>query len=173
MAPRHYPFTPDEDANRLLATSGTALLIGLCLEQQVRSEKAMVGPYVLRQRLGHLDAGKIASMPAKKLDAVFRAKPAIHRFPGMMAKRVRDLCRRIADEYRGDGARVWARVTSAEELYRRLRDLPGFGDAKAASGVRILATCGKRQLAGWERLGSDEDMPWIYKDGKRVGSESD
>lgn len=167
MPPRHYPFTPDEDANRLLASSGTALLIGLCLEQQVRSEKAMAGPSVLRQRLGHLDAGKIASMPAKKLDAVFRAKPAIHRFPGMMATRVRNLCAAIAQEYGGDGARLWARVPTAEEIYRRLRALPGFGDAKAASGVRILATYGMRRLEGWQRFSSDGDMPWIFKDGKR------
>lgn len=168
MPKPNYPFTPNEDANSLLAESGTALLIGLCLEQQVRSEKAMVGPYELRQRLGHLDAAKIAKMPLAKLAAKFRAKPALHRYPGMMAKRVRDLCGQIAAEYGGDGARVWERVMSAAELYRRLCDLPGFGDAKAAAGVRLLATFGKRSLEGWRRYGSDEDMPWVFKSGKRV-----
>jgi uncharacterized HhH-GPD family protein len=168
MAKPSFPFTPNEDANKLLAENGTALLIGLCLEQQVRSYKAMAGPYVLRERLGYLDARKIAATPDKKLDEVFRATPAIHRFPGMMAKRVKSLCARIAEEYAGDGARVWARVTSAAELHRRLCGLPGFGDAKAASGVRMLATFGRRALRGWQRYSSDEDMPWLFKNGERV-----
>jgi uncharacterized HhH-GPD family protein len=168
MAKTTYPFTPSDAANDLLAKSGTALLIGLCLEQQVRSEKAMSGPYHLRERLGHLDARKIASMTDAKIEAVFRAKPALHRFPGMMAKRVKALCAMIASEYGGDGGRLWARVRTAEEAYRRLRELPGFGDSKAGSGVRILARFGKRSLQGWERFGKDEDLPWIYNNGERV-----
>jgi uncharacterized HhH-GPD family protein len=168
MPKPRYPFTPNDAANQLLAQSGTALLIGLCLEQQVRSEKAMIGPFVLRERLGHLDAGKIAAMRLAKLDAAFRTKPALHRFPGMMAKRVQALCARIADEYSGDGGRVWARIKGADELFARLRALPGFGDEKAAAGVRLLATfCGK-PLEGWKRFSSDEDMPWVYENGERV-----
>jgi len=168
MSKARCPFTPDEQANALLASSGTALLIGLCLEQQVRSEKAMSGPFELRKRLDHLDAKKIAALSDAKVVAVFKAPPALHRFPGMMAKRVKALCRQIADEYAGDGARVWARAKSAEEVYRRLRELPGFGDAKAASGVRILAKFGKRRLDGWRRYSTDEELPWLFRDGKRV-----
>jgi uncharacterized HhH-GPD family protein len=168
MSKARYPFTPDPSANALLAADGTALLIGLCLEQQVRSEKAMSGPYHLRQRIGHLDARKIAAMPDAKIDKAFREKPALHRFPGMMAKRVKALCKQIADEYDGDGARVWARVRSADEVYRRLRELPGFGDGKAACGVRILAKFGGRTLDGWRRFASDGDLPWLYEDGKRL-----
>ena len=168
MPKADYPFTPDENANKLLASSGTALLIGLCLEQQVRSAKAMSGPYVLKERLGYLDAAKIAKVPDAKIQAVFRKAPAIHRFPGMMAKRVKALCARIADDYGNDGSRVWARQTSAEEVYRRLRDLPGFGDDKAASGVRILGKFGGRQLDGWRRYSTDEYLPWLYKDGERI-----
>jgi uncharacterized HhH-GPD family protein len=167
MAKPRYPFTPNEEANALLAVSGTALLIGLCLEQQVRSDKAMSGPYELRKRIGHLEAAKIAAMPEPELESVFRAKPALHRFPGMMAKRVRQLCARIAGDYAGDGARVWMRVRSADEIYRRLRDLPGFGDGKAACGVRILAKFGGRPVAGWERFGSDDDLPWTFAKGRR------
>ena len=168
MPKPRYPFTPDDGANDLLAESGTALLIGLCLEQQVRSEKAMVGPFVLRERVGHLDARKIAAMTDPKIVATFRAKPAIHRFPGMMAKRVKALCAQITSEYGGDGSRLWERVRSADEVYRRLLELPGFGDAKASCGVRILAKFGKRPLQGWQRFASDEDLPWVYRHGKRV-----
>lgn len=163
-----YPFTPDEHANALLASDGNALLIGLCLEQQVRSAKAMSGPFELRRRLGHLDPRKIAKMPDAKIQAVFRKPPALHRFPGMMAKRVKALCARIADDYDDDGSRIWSRSRSASEVYERLRELPGFGDAKAASGVRILAKFGHRPLDGWKRYSTDEYLPWVYKDGERV-----
>ena len=119
------------------------------------------------QRLGHLDPRKIAAMTDAKIDAVFRAKPALHRFPGMMAKRVKALCGQIVREYGGDGRMLWARVRSADEVYRRLRELPGFGDGKAASGVRILGKFGKHPLKGWQRFASDEDMPWLYAHGER------
>ncbi len=168
MPEASYPFTADEHANRLLAQDGTALLIGLCLEQQVRSEKAMIGPYLLRQRLGTLDAAKIAAMSPARLTAAFEQKPTIHRFPNMMAKRVQALCRIIAEDYRDDGARVWAHVESAAELYDRFRELPGFGDGKAACGVRLLAKHGGKATEGWESYASDEDLPWLFKDGKKI-----
>ena len=168
MPKRAYPFTPNAAANELLAKDGTALLIGLCLDQQVRTEKAMMGPYALRERIGHLDARKIARMAPAKLDAVFRERPALHRFPGMMARRVQALCKKIAEEFDNRGERVWARVASARELHARLRSLPGFGDDKAAAGVHILAKYGGRRLSGWRRYACDEDLPWAYKDGKRI-----
>src|SRR5450755_4543885 len=168
MPRARYPFTPDERANAVLSESGTALLIGLCLEQQVRSQKAMAGPHDLRARIGHLDARRIAVMKPAELDAAFREKPALHRFPGMMAKRVQQLCRVISEDYGNRGERVWERVASADALFGRLRELPGFGDGKAACGVRMLATFGGRKVSGWERYSSSEDMPWVFKDGKRV-----
>ena len=162
-----YPFTPNDRANALLARSGTALLIGLCLEQQVRSEKAMVGPFALRERIGHLDARKIAAMRPSELEKAFREKPALHRFPGMMAKRVQQLCRVIADEFGNNGARVWKGVTKADDLSARLRALPGFGEDKAACAVRILATFGAHPTSGWQRYASPADMPWVFKNGVR------
>lgn len=170
MRKPNYPFTASEEANALLAGSGTALLIGLCLEQQVPSQKALAGPFVLRERIGHLDARKIGSMRPADLDKAFREKPAIHRFPGMMAKRVQQLCRIIADEYGNRGERVWEKVTKASELFERLHALPGFGEEKAACGVRILASFGGRKTAGWEGYASAQAMPWVYKNGKRVDS---
>ncbi len=163
-----YPFTPDEDANRLLAQNGTALLIGLCLDQQVRTEKAFAGPHELLQRLGFLDARRIAAMPLGRLTAIFRRPPALHRYPAMMARRVHALCTVIAEEYANDGARLWHGVTSADDVYRRLRALPGFGDGKASTGVHILVTYGKQRLEGWRRFANDEHLPWEFRNGKRV-----
>jgi uncharacterized HhH-GPD family protein len=163
-----YPFTPDAGKNRLLATSGTALLIGLCLDQQVRTEKAMSGPFDLRERIGHLDAKKIAAMRPSSLDAAFRRSPALHRYPGMMAKRVRALCAIIAGQYHNDGARVWKDVKTAKELYDRFRALPGFGEGKASTGVHILAKYGKVRPSGWQRYTCEEDLPWEFKSGKKI-----
>lgn len=169
-APRGFPFTANDEANRLLASDGTAFLIAMCLEQQVRSEKAMIGPYVLRERLGHLDARTIAAMTPARLDRTFRQVPALHRFPGMMAKRVRALCAIIADEYGNDGAGLWHGVSDAAALNTRLRRLPGFGESKAACAVRILGKYGRLALEGWRRYAADEDLPWEFRRGKKLGS---
>ena len=167
-AKKVYPFTPDPAKNELLAESGTALLIGMCLDQQVRTEKAMSGPYDLRGRIGFLDAKKIVAMPASRLDAAFRRSPALHRYPGMMAKRVRALCAVIVEDYANDGARVWTGATTADQLYQRFRSLPGFGDGKAAAGVYILAKFGGKKLPGWRRYACEEDLPWEFKSGKKL-----
>jgi uncharacterized HhH-GPD family protein len=168
MAKSSYPFTPSEAANALLAKDGTALLIGMCLDQQIRTEKAMGGPYELRKRLGTLDAAKIARTPLSRLDRVFRERPALHRFPGSMAKRVKALCEVIADEYGGRGSRVWSTAKSADEIYERLLELPGFGKSKASAGVFMLAKFGGVKLAGWRSYRCDAAMPWVIRDGKRT-----
>ena len=166
--PPALPFTPDPEANALLAADGTAFLIAMCLEQQVRSEKAMSGPSVLQQRLGHLDARRIAALRPARLDAVFRRVPAMHRFPGMMAKRVRALCGVIARDYANDGANVWSGMRDAQTLYERFKALPGFGDGKAACAVRILGKYAKLPLRGWQRYAADEDLPWEFKAGRKL-----
>lgn len=164
----HYPFTPDERANKLVESDATAFLIAMCLDQQVRTEKAFAGPFVLRERIGTIDARKIAAMRPAKLKSVFRTPPAIHRYPGMMAKRVRSLCKILATEYGGKGARVLAGVRSAQVMFARLIALPGFGEAKAQCAIRILGKFGGVRLQGWQRYASDKDLPWVYRDGRRI-----
>ena len=163
VANSSYPFTANDEANNLLARDGTALLIGLCLDQQVRTEKAMIGPYELRKRLGKLDAKTIAATPPVKLDRVFREPPALHRFPGMMAKRVRALCKIIAEKYDGRGARIWERETDAAKVYERLLELPGFGVSKAGVGVSILIKFAGKKLRGASAYRCDADLPWVIK----------
>src|SRR5437764_15341095 len=111
----------------------------MVLDQQVKMEKAFGGPYELKQRLGFLDAKKIARMDPERLDAVFRERPALHRFPGNMARRVRQLCQVIAGEYDGDAAAVWRDVRDGAELSRRISALPGFGEQKTQITVAVLA----------------------------------
>lgn len=152
VPPDHLPFTGNPDADALLATDPLALLIGFALDQQVTVQKAFAGPHELRRRIGGLDAAAIATMDPAALDTAFRTPPALHRFPGNMAKRVRDLCATIADHYGGDAARVWTEATDARDLVTRLIGLPGIGEMKAGT---ILALLGNRygiKPAGWENL---------------------
>ena len=129
-------FTESEEANRLLVAEPMALLIGFALDQQVTVQKAFMGPLVLLERLGTLDAAAIA---AADLEPVFLERPAIHRYPAVMAVRVRALAEHIRDVYDGDAARVWTEASDAEDLLRRLKALPGFGTMKVKALAAVLA----------------------------------
>jgi uncharacterized HhH-GPD family protein len=129
-------FTESDEANELIATDPMALLIGFALDQQVSVQKAFAGPLELRQRLGTLDP---AALAAADLEPVFKQKPAIHRFPGAMARRVHELAVHVRDEYGGDAAGVWERAGSPQELRRNIAALPGFGEMKIKSLGAVLA----------------------------------
>jgi uncharacterized HhH-GPD family protein len=149
--PDQLHFTGDPEADRLLAEEPLALLVGFVLDQQVSVQKAFSGPLELKRRLGgSLAAAEIAGTDPAKLEAIFRERPALHRFPGTMAGRVQELCAEIAGEYDGDASRVWTEAATGAELERRLLDLPGIGPMKAKS---LLAILGKRfgiRPDGWE-----------------------
>jgi uncharacterized HhH-GPD family protein len=132
-------FTGDPEADALIARDPLALLIGFALDQQVPVPTAFSGPLTLQQRLGGLDAARIAGMEPERLDAAFREKPAVHRFPGNMAKRVQELCRVVADEYGGDASRVWKEAADGPDLRRRIEGLPGFGEMKVKALGSVLA----------------------------------
>jgi uncharacterized HhH-GPD family protein len=147
---RLLPFTGNDEADRLLEEDPLALLIGFELDQQVTLQKAFMGPYDLRARIGTLDAGTIAAMDPARLEEAFRTRPALHRFPGNMAKRTQDLCAAIVRDYGGDAGRVWRDARSGKELEQRLLSLPGIGEMKAKTLIAIL---GKRfgvKPPGWE-----------------------
>ena len=132
-------FTGDEEADALIARDPLALLIGFALDQQVTVPTAFLGPLKLQQRLGRLDAAELAALDPDRLDAVFREKPAIHRFPGNMAKRVQELAAVVAEEYGGDAARVWRDAADSADLKRRIEGLPGFGEMKVKALASVLA----------------------------------
>jgi uncharacterized HhH-GPD family protein len=139
--PSSLPFTGDPEADRLLAEDPLALLIGFALDQQVTVQKAFSGPAELKRRLGHLDAARIAAADPAELDAVFRERPALHRFPGAMAAKVQALAAAIATDYDNDAARVWIDAVDGRDLEKRLLGLPGIGEMKAKS---LIAVLGKR-----------------------------
>jgi uncharacterized HhH-GPD family protein len=132
-------FTESDEANRLIAEDPLALLIGFALDQQVPVPTAFAGPQKLKERIGGLDAGRIAAMDPEQLEAAFREKPAIHRFPGSMARRVQELCAIVADEYGGRAERIWTEAPDAGDLRRRIGALPGFGPMKITGLGSVLA----------------------------------
>ena len=129
-------FTDDEVACRLLAKDPFALLVGFALDQQVTVQQAFLGPLRLKERLGTLEPRAVAKAD---LDPYFRQKPAIHRFPGSMAERVRELAATVSDEYGGDASRLWTEATNGADLRRRISSLPGFGEMKVKSLGAVLA----------------------------------
>ena len=152
-APERLHYTGEAEADQLLAREPLALLIGFVLDQQVTVQKAFSSPLELKRRLGGtLDAAVIAGMPPGELEEVFRRRPALHRFPGNMARRVQELCAVVADEYAGRAERVWGDAADARELEQRLLALPGIGEMKAKM---LLAVLGKRfgvRPPGWEEV---------------------
>lgn len=142
--------TGDDDADRLLNTDGTALLIGMLLDQQVPMEWAFKGPATLHERLGHLDAGAIADMDLDEFVDVCRQKPAIHRFPKSMGERIHKLCTHLTEQYDGRGENVWGDDPDAATLAKRVGDLPGFGDEKTKIFIAVLAKRFGVAPDGWE-----------------------
>lgn len=142
--------TGDPGADALLASDPNALLLGMVLDQQVPMEKAFAGPAVIAERMGgRLDVREIADADPDAFAALCAQRPAVHRFPAAMAKRVQATCRVLADRYDGSAANVWADATDGQDLLARIAALPGFGAAKAPIFVALLGKQYGVQLPGW------------------------
>lgn len=156
MSPDQLHFTESEEANRLLADDGLALLIGMLLDQQFPMERAFYGPQLLKERLGEdLDVTRIADWDPGQLESIFKGPPAIHRYPSSMAKRTQDLCRMIVEVYDGRAEDIWETAADGPGLLARLEALPGFGVGKSRIFVGVL---GKRlgvEPEGWETVAAD------------------
>jgi uncharacterized HhH-GPD family protein len=137
--PEALHFTGNDEADALLAQDPLALLIGFALDQQVPVQTAFSGPLKVKQRLGTLDARAIAQADPGEVERVFREKPAVHRFPGSMAKRVQELAAVVDEEYGGRAERVWTEAADGADLRRRISALPGFGNMKIIALGSVLA----------------------------------
>ena len=152
--------TGNTASDRLLNSNGTALLIGMLLDQQVPMEWAFNGAFTLKARLGHLDPRRIAAMDPADFLAVCTEKPAIHRFPKAMAARIQGMCGVLAEKYGNKGENMWRGVDDADELFRRLRELPGFGEEKAQIFVALLAKRFDVKPKGWKKAAG------VFSDGQ-------
>jgi uncharacterized HhH-GPD family protein len=156
------PVTGDPEADKLLVDDPLALTIGMLLDQQVPMEWAFSGPLRLRDKLGgRLDAAEIAALDPATLEAMFKGPPALHRYPGSMAKRTQALCQYVVDNYGGDAAAVWAGVDDGAELLLRVRALPGFGADKSKIFTAMLAKRFGVRPPGWEQATApfSDDQP--------------
>jgi uncharacterized HhH-GPD family protein len=160
MAPSQLALAQDAAADKLLASDPLALLIGMVLDQQVPLEWAFLGPYTLTQRLGtDLDVQKLAAMDEDTLVTVFCDRPALHRYPAAMARRVHELCNLIVDEYDANPETIWTTATDGKELFKRIKALPGFGEMKARIFIALLAKQFGVRPAGWEEQAKDYGKP--------------
>jgi uncharacterized HhH-GPD family protein len=132
-------FTGNPEADELVAQDPLALLIGFALDQQVPVQTAFAGPLKIKRRLGTLDAGAIAAADPARLEEVFRERPAVHRFPGNMARRVHELCAFVVERYDGRAERLWEEASDADDLRQRIGELPGFGKMKVKALGSVLA----------------------------------
>lgn len=148
--------TTDSEANELLERDPLALLIGMLLDQQVTIETAFAGPKKILERIGKLDARTIAEYDAEKFAALCSTPPAIHRFPGSMAKRIQALCQGLVESYDGSAEAVWTDGDpSGAEVLKRLRALPGFGEVKAKIFLALLGKQRGLTAKGWQRAAGD------------------
>ncbi|HVM28886.1 MAG TPA: HhH-GPD-type base excision DNA repair protein [Mycobacteriales bacterium] len=140
----------DPHADALLEREPLALLLGMALDQQIPMEKAFRGPAVLLERLGHLDAERIAGLPEQEFAEVMATPPAVHRFPGSMGRRVQELCRHLVEHHDGRAEALWDGVDDGRELLRRLQALPGFGRQKAQIFLALLGKQRGVRPPGWQ-----------------------
>ncbi|HKA27373.1 MAG TPA: HhH-GPD-type base excision DNA repair protein [Gaiellaceae bacterium] len=161
--PERLHYTGNDEADRLIAKEPFALLMGFALDQQVPVPTAFSGPLKLKQRLGTIDPRKIARTDPAKVEAAFREKPAIHRFPANMARRVQEIAAIVSSEYGGDAGQLWNDAADGPELRRRLSELPGFGDMTIKSLSAVLAkrfdVAAARELAPKHPTLGDVDSP--------------
>lgn len=145
------------EADELLGRSPLAVLVGMLLDQQVPMERAFTGPYTIAQRLGadDLDAHEIAAYDPERFAALLSEKPAVHRYPGSMAKRIQQLCRFLVEDYDGDAERIWREAENGKELFKRLHALPGFGKQKAQIFVALLGKQYGVRPEGWREAAGE------------------
>jgi uncharacterized HhH-GPD family protein len=155
----------DPEADELLSRSPLAALTGMLLDQQVPMEWAFKGPRTIAQRMGtdDLDAHEIAVYDPEKFVALLSAKPAVHRYPGSMAKRIQQLCQYLVEHYDGDAAAVWKDVDTGEELLRRLKELPGFGTQKAQIFLALLGKQFGVRPKGWREAAGPYGEPKSFR----------
>ncbi|MFE6197325.1 HhH-GPD-type base excision DNA repair protein [Streptomyces sp. NPDC057838] len=147
----------DPEADALLGRSPLAALIGMLLDQQIPMEWAFKGPAAIAERLGtdDLDAHEIAAHEPEAFAALLSRKPAVHRYPGSMAKRIQQLCQYLVEHYDGDAEAVWKDAGTGRELLKRLAELPGFGKQKAQIFLALLGKQLGVRPEGWrEAAGS-------------------
>ena len=134
--PKALYFTDDPAACELLGSDPFAMLVGFAIDQQVSVQKAFAGPFVLKERVGTLDPKRLAKLD---LTEAFTTRPALHRFPGAMATRVRELAAVVAEDYGGDASRIWTEAADTADLKKRIEALPGFGEMKVKALGSLLA----------------------------------
>jgi uncharacterized HhH-GPD family protein len=156
--------TGDAEADSLLSNDPLALLIGMLLDQQIPMETAFSGPAKIKDRIGGLDAAKIADYDPEQFVEVFRKTPSVHRFPGSMAGRVQALCAALVEDWGGEASAIWTKDDAdGAEVLARLKRLPGFGDQKAKIFLALLGKQYGFNGSGWREAAGDYGTDGSYR----------
>ncbi|MFE9645476.1 HhH-GPD-type base excision DNA repair protein [Streptomyces sp. NPDC006365] len=153
------------EADELLGRSPLAALVGMLLDQQIPMEWAFAGPYAIAQRMGadDLDAHEIAAYDPEAFAALLATKPAVHRYPGSMAKRIQQLCQYLVEHYDGDAAALWKDAASGTELLSRLNALPGYGTQKSRIFLALLGKQLGVRPQGWREAAGTYGDPDSFR----------
>lgn len=156
--------TDDPAADALLSDNPFALLVGMLLDQQIAMEVAFVGPFKIQQRFGSIDAREIAAADPEAFASMFKETPAVHRYPGSMADRVRALAGAVVEEWGGDASAIWTEGNpDGSTVLKRLKKLPGFGDQKAKIFLALLGKqCGFTG-EGWRDVSAPYGEEGVYR----------
>lgn len=136
--PLDTPYTHSIEADKLIDTNPLAFLFGVIFDQGVKAEKAWGAPYFLKERLGHLDVYKIATIPDEELSTIFNRQPKLHRFPNVAALRIKKACKLIVQKYGGNVENLWNDNPRSDDLQRRFEEFEGIGQKKASMATNIL-----------------------------------
>ena len=148
-------WTGEDEADELISRDPMALLIGFCLDQQFPVERAFLGPLLIKDRIGSLDPARLAAVAPDRMEAAFRKVPAVHRYPASMAQRVQGLCEAVVRDYQGDPRGIWESAADGSDLRKRIRALPGFGEAKSRILIGVLGNHFGVRPRGWEAEAPD------------------
>ena len=154
----------DPEADALLAGSPLALLFGMLLDQQIPMEKAFRGPKDIADRMGGLDIRVVAETDPEAFAAVVARRPAVHRFPSSMAKRLQTLARYLIEHYDGQVEAIWTRDDpDGATVLKRLKELPGFGEQKARIFLALLGKQRGVTPPGWREAAGGYGEQGAYR----------
>ena len=105
---------------------------------------------------GQTESATSESDDPEEFAALCSKTPAIHRFPGSMAKRIQTLAQIVVDQYGGEASALWtAGDPDGAEVLRRLKGLPGFGEQKAKIFLALLGKQYGVTPKGWREAAGD------------------
>lgn len=137
-AQKYLIYSGDPEVDALIFKNPFAFLLGVIADQMVKSKIAWSAPFILKERLGHLNPRIISRMSLKNLEHTIRHPNTLHRFPRTMAKYFKAASKRVVNEYGGDASKIWNDTDSAQKIQERLNEFSGISQKKSSMMIKML-----------------------------------